>query len=275
MTARARRRRSPRARTRCLRRRRPAGTLTAIVCDDSNSAGNVGTRTATFQVAAGENVKCVFTNTKRGTIIVEKQTVPDGAAGSFAFTGDAAGSIGDGGQITVGNLVPGTYTSTEAVQQGWALTLVTCNDANSTGSVPAATATFRLEPARPSSAPSRTRSSGWARSASRRRRTRPRSRAGRPGHLQRHDHQPVGGADRRDERGRRQVRRPRRRRRQGLHRRADQPGTRPEQVGFSFVGNVTGPAGTVHVNTVRRPAATRRATRSRRRTTRAWRSPRG
>ena len=79
----------------------------------------------------------MFTNTKRGSIIVEKQTVPDGAAGSFAFTGDAAGSIGDGGQITVGNLVPGTYTSTEAVQQGWALTLVTCNDANSTGSVPA------------------------------------------------------------------------------------------------------------------------------------------
>ena len=63
---------------------------------------------------------CTFTNTKRGTIIVEKQTNPDHAQGSFqlTFTGDAAGSIGDGGQIVVSDLEPGTYTSTEAGAEG-------------------------------------------------------------------------------------------------------------------------------------------------------------
>ena len=88
---------------------------------------------------------CVFTNTKRGSIIVEKQTLPDGATGQFTFTGDAAGTIGDNGQITVANLLPGTYTSTEAAAEGWSLTSIACSDANSTGALGARTATFRLE----------------------------------------------------------------------------------------------------------------------------------
>ena len=50
-----------------------------------------------------------------GTIIVEKQTDPDGAPDAFTFTGDVAGAIPDGGQIVVTNLAPGTYTSTETV----------------------------------------------------------------------------------------------------------------------------------------------------------------
>jgi uncharacterized repeat protein (TIGR01451 family) len=112
--------------------------LTSAVCSD-------GSQPSAIALAAGETVTCVFTNTKRGTIIVEKQTAPDKAAGSFTFTGDAAGSIGDGGQIVVANLVPGTYTSTETVPAGWGLTSISCSDANSTGSLPTRTATFRLE----------------------------------------------------------------------------------------------------------------------------------
>jgi uncharacterized repeat protein (TIGR01451 family) len=90
-------------------------------------------------------VTCVFTNTKRGTIIVEKQTVPDGAAQQFSFSGDASGSIGDNGQIVVANLLPGTYTSTEAAADGWNLTSIACSDANSTGALGTRTATFTLE----------------------------------------------------------------------------------------------------------------------------------
>ncbi|HEY1267653.1 MAG TPA: kelch repeat-containing protein [Candidatus Binatia bacterium] len=46
----------------------PAGwVLTSIVCDDSDSTGNVNTATATFNVAIGENVTCTFTNTKKLT----------------------------------------------------------------------------------------------------------------------------------------------------------------------------------------------------------------
>ena len=117
----------------------PAGwALTSAVCSDESNPNAIG-------LSAGETVTCVFTNTKRGSIVVEKQTIPDGAAGTFAFSGDAAGSIGDNGQIVVSNLLPGTYTSTEATAEGWNLTSIVCNDVNSTGSVGTRTATFSLQ----------------------------------------------------------------------------------------------------------------------------------
>jgi uncharacterized cupredoxin-like copper-binding protein len=124
----------------------PSGwNLISIVCDDTNSSGNVSTKTATFQLDAGETVKCIFTNTKRGTIIVEKQTLPDGDSQNFTFTGSASGSISDGQQLTVNSLLPGTYTSTEIVPSGWDLTSVSCDDSNSSGNVGTKTATFQLE----------------------------------------------------------------------------------------------------------------------------------
>src|SRR3990172_7226956 len=96
----------------------PTFDLTSIMCDDANSSGNINNRRATFNLEEGETVKCTFTNTQQqqgtGTIIVEKQTSPDGAAGSFTFTGTAAGTISDGQQIMVSNLAAGTYTSTES-----------------------------------------------------------------------------------------------------------------------------------------------------------------
>src|SRR5947207_9821933 len=51
--------------------------LTSISCDDANSTGSTGTRTATFNVEAGETVTCTFTNTKLATIILVKNTVGD------------------------------------------------------------------------------------------------------------------------------------------------------------------------------------------------------
>jgi Prealbumin-like fold domain len=54
-------------------------TLTSIVCNDSNSSGT-GT-TATFNVAAGETVRCVFTNTKNATT-----TTPPGGGGGGGTT---------------------------------------------------------------------------------------------------------------------------------------------------------------------------------------------
>ncbi len=119
--------------------------LTAIDCSDGNSSGDLNEAEATFQLEAGETVTCIFTNTKRGTIIVEKQTVPDGAPDSFTFSGDASGSIKDSEQIVVGNLTPGTYTSTETVPAGWNLAAIKCNDANSSGDLDTRTATFQLE----------------------------------------------------------------------------------------------------------------------------------
>ena len=39
---------------------------------------------------------CTYTNTKRGSITVEKVTDPASDTQTFAFTGDLAGSIGHG-----------------------------------------------------------------------------------------------------------------------------------------------------------------------------------
>ena len=126
--------------------------LSGLTCNDANGTTNPATRTANIALDAGENVICTFTNTKRGTIIVEKQTNPDGAPGTFTFTGTAAGTIADNGTITVGNLVPGTYTSTEANPAAtlFALTSIVCNDGSSanpsTGNLTTRTATFKLDP---------------------------------------------------------------------------------------------------------------------------------
>ena len=123
----------------------PAGwDLTSAVCDDGSDVDEI-------VLDPGETVTCVFTNTKRGTIIVEKQTSPDGATGDFTFTGDAAGSLSDGEQIVVDDLVPGTYTSTEGDPgEDWNLGSITCDDAQSatpsSGDVADATATFELDP---------------------------------------------------------------------------------------------------------------------------------
>src|SRR5262249_15957331 len=50
---------------------------------------STGTASATgvtgIVVQAGKTTTCTFTNTKRGTIIVEKQTNPDNAPGNFTF----------------------------------------------------------------------------------------------------------------------------------------------------------------------------------------------
>ena len=112
--------------------------LTSAQCDDQSNPDEI-------DLSAGETVTCTFTNTKRGTIIVEKQTNPHDVQGSFTFTGDAAGSIGDGGQIVVSNLEPGTYGSTESAADGWLLTAIECNDEESTGDLGKRTATFQLD----------------------------------------------------------------------------------------------------------------------------------
>jgi len=118
--------------------------LTSATCDNGNSPSSI-------TLGAGATVTCTFTNTQRGTIIVKKVTDPAGAPGSFTFTGTASGSIGSGGTITVGNLVPSTYTSTEAdPTPAFDLTGITCDDGSSatpsTVSVGTRTATFKLDP---------------------------------------------------------------------------------------------------------------------------------
>ena len=80
-----------------------------------------------------------------GTIIVEKQTEPDGMSDEFTFTGTAAGTIIDGGQIVVSGLAPGAYTSTETVPSYYYLAQITCDDDDSTVDLPNHMANFQLQ----------------------------------------------------------------------------------------------------------------------------------
>ncbi len=69
-----------------------------------------------------------FGNQPLGTVIVEKQTLPDGNQELFNFTGAASGQISDNGQIVVNALVPGKYVVTEGTLAGWDLTGIACDD---------------------------------------------------------------------------------------------------------------------------------------------------
>jgi Prealbumin-like fold domain len=119
--------------------------LTSIVCDDGNSTGDTATRTASFIVAPGETVRCVFTNTQNGRIEIEKQTLPNGSAATFDFTGDVSGTLSDGGS-TGANVAPGNYSSVESAKAGWDLTSIVCDDSNSTGVIGTGVATFIVAP---------------------------------------------------------------------------------------------------------------------------------
>lgn len=129
----------------------PSGwNLDDIQCTSSSQTPDITINktngTATIGLSFSEDVKCTYYDSQHGTIIVKKITDPSpDLTTEFTFTGDAAGSIKDGGTIIVGDLKPGTYYSTEAVPGNFDLTDITCNDSNSTGDLATKKATFNLE----------------------------------------------------------------------------------------------------------------------------------
>ena len=70
-------------------------------------------------------MRCVFTNTQKAVITVEKQTLPDGSSQAFTFTPSfplSAGAdniLSDGQSFSSEGLAPGTYTVSETVPDGW------------------------------------------------------------------------------------------------------------------------------------------------------------
>ena len=120
--------------------------------EDSNAASPItgsGTTTGDIPVEAGDAWTCTFTNTQRGTIVIEKATDPAGVDQDFAFTN----TIGIGGftlnagdpataSRTVSDLEPGPYEVSEVVPAGWDLGDISCDDDDSTGDTDTATATF-------------------------------------------------------------------------------------------------------------------------------------
>ena len=98
--------------------------LQSLSCDDADSAEpsstSVEERRATVEVESGEAVTCVFTSRKRvGTLVIEKQVVPDGDAGRFDFTAEGTSpfQLGDGERHSV-EVPAGTHVVTEARPAG-------------------------------------------------------------------------------------------------------------------------------------------------------------
>ena len=131
-----------------------AGTDGWICSEPTTTIANGPFPCAYVDIDAGEESNVTgkdFGNYKKPTIIVEKQTVPDGAATSFAFTstipGKASFNLTDGQQNST-EVTPGVYTATETpVPAGWTLTDITCSgDTVAPNSSDAgATATFNAQ----------------------------------------------------------------------------------------------------------------------------------
>ena len=132
-----------------------AGYATTLSCVDPSGGTTTASPTATIDLAPGETVTCTFTNSKLGTIVIVKDTVPD-AALDFAFTttgglAPAGFSLDDDTDATPSNtrtytsVVPGTYTVTESTVAGYATTL-SCVDPDSGTTTASATATIDLDP---------------------------------------------------------------------------------------------------------------------------------
>jgi len=110
----------------------PAGwDLTDLECNDPDggTSWDVATGIVTMDVDAGETIDCVYQNTRHGTLIVEKQTLPDGDPTIFEFTGNPAGDLSDGQQLTVSGNFSATIGSQEVVPGEWNLVDIDCSGA--------------------------------------------------------------------------------------------------------------------------------------------------
>jgi LPXTG-site transpeptidase (sortase) family protein len=139
----------------------PAGwSFSNLVCTDPDggSSVNIGTRTATIDMDLGESITCTYTNTKLGSIVITKDSMPDDAQ-DFSYTGSGPSGYNFGGGFsldddsdatlpntrTFSNLTPGSYTLTEGAVSGWNLTGLVCVDPDSGSSVDLGTRTATID----------------------------------------------------------------------------------------------------------------------------------
>jgi hypothetical protein len=86
-----------------------------------------------------------------GRIVIEKQTLPDGAVDTFDFSGALTGTLGDD-ETMEGDVASGIYDVTENLppasdlESHWELDGIVCDDDDSAGDVETATATITVDP---------------------------------------------------------------------------------------------------------------------------------
>ena len=137
----------------------PGYELTAIDCtvEGVSVPGDLTSRTANISLTQpGGNAHCTFTNTKLGTLIMRKQTLPDGAPDAFGYTisgpnTNDSGSLTDGGSTQVDNAKSGTWELTESLPAAdWHLGDISCTSTLGTSTfvkdLPNEKATVELAP---------------------------------------------------------------------------------------------------------------------------------
>ena len=129
--------------------------LTNVVCSDPDQGTVVGDDlAATIDLDAGETVTCTFTNTQRGKIELDKDTVPADYDQDFGFTITGPGGYSEDVTLndstddeaapwSTGLIKPGEYTITEDAVNGWTLTAVTVNGETYTAVNGAVTVTLK------------------------------------------------------------------------------------------------------------------------------------
>jgi uncharacterized repeat protein (TIGR01451 family)/LPXTG-motif cell wall-anchored protein len=86
----------------------------------------------------GDVKSCTITNDDQfGKIIIEKQTLPDGKTQSFTFKPSYGQDfpLSDGQQNVSAPLVPGTYSVSETLPDGWDQTSAVCSDRSPVGAI--------------------------------------------------------------------------------------------------------------------------------------------
>src|SRR5215210_1560516 len=120
----------------------PDWELTNLACTGAggDSSTSLANRQATLDIDAGETVICTYTNTKRASLEIVKATEPAkfDKAFAFAITGATASDFDADGAFSLNAkddasdsqksfVRPGSYTTTEAVPDGWDLTGIACS----------------------------------------------------------------------------------------------------------------------------------------------------
>lgn len=124
---------------------------TKLECADPSGGTTVTGYAATIDLASGETVTCTYTNTERGSLSVNKNTLPAGFDQDFGFTFGYPNGVPasfdftlndsvDNGTETFTNLVPGIYTISEHDVANWKL-----SSTNACGSVDGTTITVTIE----------------------------------------------------------------------------------------------------------------------------------
>src|SRR3989475_7996382 len=89
-----------------------------------------GAAPASITLAANDTVTCTFTDTKRGQIVVDKETSPSGDPTSFTFNTTATGygcfNLTDTAAPYSPTLSPGRYSVSDSIPAGWVLTGLSC-----------------------------------------------------------------------------------------------------------------------------------------------------